>query len=67
MHIRKIKNGNYEVDGYVYHIDSSEQVYRETCAGDIHGQTNRVFVGSTRGRRDKDAVIALHRIFLAEN
>ena len=63
----KMKNGNYEVDGYTYHIDSGGQVYRETCAGDIHGQTNRVFVGSTLGRRGKDAVIALHRIFLAED
>ena len=67
MIIYKMKNGNYEVDGYTYHIDSGGQVYRETNAGDIHGQTNRVFVGSTLGRSDKAAVADLHRTFLAED
>ena len=64
--IRKNCHGGYVIDGYIYHVDSGGQVYRETTAGDIHGQVNRIYVGSTLGRGHKVAVKKLHEVYLMQ-
>ena len=64
--IRKNRYGGYEIDGYIYHVDACGQVYRETTANNIHGQIDRVYVGSTLGRTHKVAVKKLHEVYIMQ-